>query len=33
MRISTASKREYEASVGRAKAECDRLVENGNISY
>lgn len=33
IRIATAAKREYEASVSRAQAECDRLIENGNISY
>src|SRR6516164_6056383 len=33
IRIATAAKREYEASISRAQAECDRLIENGNISY
>ena len=33
LRLAAAAKREYEASVSRAKAEADRLIENGNISY
>ncbi|XRQ09331.1 hypothetical protein ACN3XK_74975 [Actinomadura welshii] len=33
IRIATAAKREYEASLSRAQSECDRLIENGNISY
>jgi cell division septum initiation protein DivIVA len=32
-RLAATSKREYEASVGRAKTEADRLVENGNLAY
>ena len=30
-RIAATAKREYEASTGRAKAEADRLIENGNL--
>ena len=32
-RLTAAAKRDYETSVGRAKAEADRLVESGNKSY
>lgn len=31
--MAAAAKREYDASTGRAKAEADRLIESGNLSY